>query len=129
MPVERGLPGQGLVQIGSFAGGFVQRQGGPDHEGKVRGETGIKQAAVAPGMAKPVAAGHVALHKFEGAGRHLDPVRLPEGVSGIDQRRDHQAVPVGQNLVVEAGPDPAFPHFVQHGPQHGERSIDFHAAR
>ena len=37
-----------------------------------------------------------------------DPVRLAEQHPGIDQRRDHQAVPVGQNLVVEARPDPLF---------------------
>ena len=30
----------------------------------------------------------------------------PSMVAGIGQRRDHQAVPVGQHLVVEAGPDP-----------------------
>ena len=36
----------------------------------------------------------------------VDPGRLAEHGAGIDQRRDHQAVPVGQHLVVEAGPHP-----------------------
>ena len=34
----------------------------------------------------------------------VEPGRLVEDLAGIGERRDHQAVPVGQHLVVEAGP-------------------------
>ena len=37
----------------------------------------------------------------------VEPGRLAEHDAGIDQRRDHQSVPVGQHLVVEAGPHAA----------------------
>ena len=96
---------------------------------KSEARPGKQQPALAPRMAEPVASGHVVAHECEGPLGHRDPVRLPERQPGMDQRRDHQAVPVRQNLVVQARPDPLFPDFVQHGPQHGECSIDFHAAR
>ena len=38
-------------------------------------------------------------------------------IAGIDQRRDHQAVPVGQHLVVEAGPHARRARVEQNGAQ------------
>ena len=55
-------------------------------------------------MPEPVALAHAACDEIEGALGHREPFRLIENDAGIDQRRDHQPVPVGQHFVVEAGP-------------------------
>ncbi len=59
MGVEGALPGKRALEIGPLAGRFVQRQCGADHGGEIRGETGEGQLAGAPGMAEPVAFGHI----------------------------------------------------------------------
>ena len=41
--------------------------------------------------------------KSKGALGGFEPVGAVEGVGGIGERRDHQAVPIGEHLVVEAG--------------------------
>ena len=42
--------------------------------------------------------------KSKARARHVDPVGLAEQRAGVGERGDHQPVPVGQHLVVEAGP-------------------------
>ncbi len=108
MRIERGLPNLGALQIGALAGRFIERQRGARHRGKIRSEARIKQLARAPRMTEPIALRHLARDEIEGALCHRDPVRLIEQHAGIDQRRDHQPVPVRQHLVVEAGPHAAF---------------------
>ena len=59
MGVEGALPGERPVEIGRLAGRLVQRQRGADHGGEIGGQAGKQQLAGAPGMAEPVALGHV----------------------------------------------------------------------
>ena len=131
MRVERALPGQRLLEIGALAGRLVQRQRGADHGGEVGGEAREEQPAVAPGMAEPVAAGHACGDEVEGARGHLDPGRLAQHDAGVGQRRDHQAVPVGQHLVVEAGPTRVAARACSSLPRSVERAAPrrLHAAR
>ena len=59
MGVEGALPGQRPLEIGPLAGRFVERQRGADHGGEIGCQAGKQQLAGAPGMAEPVALGHV----------------------------------------------------------------------
>ena len=102
--VECPLPGERALEIGALPGRLVQRQRGADHIGEIGGEAWIEQSAVAPGMAEPVCLGHAAHNKIEGPRGHGDPGRLRQHAPGVGQSRDHQAVPIGQDLIVEAGP-------------------------
>ena len=104
MPVEGRLPGERAVEIRARAGRLVERERGPDHVGVVGGEPRQQQLAGAPGMAEPVAIAHARRNERERARRHVEPGRLAERDTGIDERRDHQAVPVGEHLVVEPRP-------------------------
>ncbi len=54
-------------------------------------------------MAEAVALGHRFGDETECAGRKLDPFLFAEEPARIGERGDHQAVPVGEHLVVEAG--------------------------
>ncbi len=103
--VERRLPLQRLLQIAALARRLVERERGADHGGVVGGEPREQQPPVPPGMAQALPAAHLAIHTQEGARRHLDPSRLAEGDSGIDQSGDHQPVPVGEDFVVEPWAD------------------------
>ena len=59
--------------------------------------------ALAPGMQEPpVGAAQFRKHKVERGPRGSKPFRLAEHSAGADERRDGQAVPVGQHLVVAA---------------------------
>ena len=58
--VERALPGERLVEVAALGRRLVQRQRGADHVGEVGGEAGEQEPPFAPGMAQPVAAGHLA---------------------------------------------------------------------
>ena len=71
-------------------------------------------------MPEAVALGHAAHNEVEGPGRHFDPGRLAQHGPGIRQRRDHQAVPVGQHLVVEARPHPIAAQHKKLVPQHAK---------
>jgi hypothetical protein len=75
-------------------------------------------------MAEPVAAGHGRLDEAERALRHVEPGRFVQLNTGMDQGGDHQPVPVGQHLVVEAGADPARTHRQQFVTQRGEARFD-----
>ena len=55
-------------------------------------------------MAEPVAARHRAGDEGERALGRVEPRRLGEEEAGVGERGDHQPVPVGEHLVVEAGP-------------------------
>src|ERR1700683_4142727 len=56
-------------------------------------------------MAKAVAARHLAHNKIKGALCHIEPGRLAKHLASVGERRDHQSVPVGEDLVVEAWTD------------------------
>ena len=57
-------------------------------------------------MAKAaILAGHLAADKGKSAGGKRDPTGVIEGKPGLDQRGDHQPVPIGEDLVVEPGAD------------------------
>ena len=55
-------------------------------------------------MAEPVAARHRAGDEGERARGGVEPRRLGEQEACVGERGDHQPVPVGEHLVVEAGP-------------------------
>ncbi len=129
MRVHCRLPGQCLVEKLALAGRLEQRQRGADHGGEIRRQPRKQQLPGAPRMAEPVALGHRCGDEVEGAARHRNPRRLAEHDAGVDQRRDHQAVPVGQNLVVEAGPHAAGAGFEQRRPQRRQPRLVGLAAR
>ena len=68
-------------------------------------------------------------HAHEGAGSHGDPAGLIERDAGVGEGRDHQAVPVRQNLVIEARAHPARTHRQELGPHRGKPFLILHAAR
>src|SRR5262245_22573985 len=100
--IECGLPGERLVKVRAFASCLVKSERGPDHGGKVGRETWKKQLAIAPGMPKPFFLGHVACDEIERMFGDREPIRLVQNDAGVDQGRDHQSVPVGQNFVVKS---------------------------
>ena len=97
------------VEEAALARCLIKRERGADHRGKIRGEAGEFQFAVAIGMAEPVAARHRPRNKIEGLPRQVDPGCFAKQQSGIGERRDHQPVPVGQHFIVEARAHPACP--------------------
>jgi len=72
----------------------------------IGGEAGNEELARSPGMTEPVTMGHLGVDKQERACGHFEPVRFLEHQACIDERRNHQAVPVREHLVIEAGPHP-----------------------
>ena len=77
--------------------------------------------AFAPAVEQPVPArlfieGHLVEHEIEGAGRQADPFRPVQDRAGERQGVDHVAVPVGEDLVVQAGPRPRRAGVEQDGP-------------
>ena len=60
------------------AGGLVERERGADHRGEVGRKTGKLELALAPGMAEPVAARHVAGDECECAARPARARRFAE---------------------------------------------------
>ena len=77
----------------------------------VGGEAGEQQPLRAPGMAEPVA---LATSCRRRTGRRAPPSAARSARrtwhAGVDQRRDHHAVPVRQHLVVESGAHPLVAH-------------------
>src|SRR5215471_10125139 len=53
-------------------------------------------------MTKPITAGHAALDESKCPLSHCEPMGLIHGYAGVSQRRDHQAVPIRQHLIVQA---------------------------
>ena len=93
-----------MLQVILPARRFIERQRGPDHRGEVGRQPWKFELALPPGMAEPIAARHRTRDEGEGALGDRQPRRLGEDLAGIGKRRDHQAVPVGQHLIVKAGP-------------------------
>ena len=56
--VERILPREGLLEITTFAGRFVERQRGTDHGREIGSESREEQLSLAPGVAEAVAFCH-----------------------------------------------------------------------
>ena len=104
MAVELALPGQRAFEIGLLAGRLVTVRARRGSCGVVRSKAGEQAAVLAPGMAEPIAAAHFGGDEHEGAGGAAAPRNARRRArSGVDQRRDHQPIPVGQHLVVEPG--------------------------
>ena len=61
--------------------------------------------AGAPAVQKPAVGGHLIAHEGERRAGRIQPCRLAEDLAGMGQGCDHQAVPIGQYLVIPAGAD------------------------
>ena len=98
--VENAAASQCAVEIGRFRRGFMQDEGGADHGGVVRGEPGNSSLPARAEWASR-SAGHSASTKARAA----CPSRSrPARRAGRPHKGgDRQAVPVGEDLVVEAG--------------------------
>src|SRR2546430_121615 len=81
---------EGAIEMGAVRGRLEQRERRANHGGKIRREAGDGELPLAPGMAEPVAARHLAGDEVERARRKRDPSRLLEQDARIDQRSDHQ---------------------------------------
>src|SRR5581483_318281 len=80
-------------------------------------------------MAEPVAFAHGAGNEIESASRDLAPRWLFEQQTCVAERGDHQAVPVGQNFVVEAGTHALVAHRKQFYAQRRKPLLIFISAR
>ena len=92
---------------------FMQRERGPHHRGMIERETRFHKHARAPGMGEaPVSLRIGILHRVGderiGPRGERDPFGLMKQRRGMDERGDHQPIPIGENLVVEARPDALF---------------------
>ena len=74
-------------------------------------------------MPQPVAAGHRFCDETKRSGGHVDPGGLAENGRGVGQACDHQAVPIGQHLVVPARPDALVAHRLEPGAQDSETML------
>ncbi len=75
------------------------------------GAVRMQQTAIAPEQ------GHDTVHGTDGG---LLPVAAAEDQGGLGEAGNHQAVPVGENLVVEAGRNPLRPLAEKHLARGGE---------
>ena len=120
VPVQHLGPGLRLAQIGAFPGRFGEQQGGLAHLGVVVERGRVAEPAVAPGVPEPAVLGHVPDDEGKGGLGGGQPGGLAERRGGARQRRDHQAVPVGQHLVVPARPHPRAARRQEPGAQLGQ---------
>ena len=129
--VGRGLEEASVLRVGETLDhgvGQGTRLGEPARieAGLVQGEQRLEQErvvlqvgvelglAVLPGAQQPpVGVAQRAEHELRTAGRRLHVVGALEHGAGLGQRGDHQGVPGGQALVVEARPDALRPHVVE----------------
>ena len=92
-------PGEGVDQRGVVLG--VGQVAGLGRAAGVAGLPGAQPSAVAPPQV-----GHQELAVGQ---RRRPPLRITGGRGGLGHRRQHQAVPLGQDLVVETGAHAALP--------------------
>ena len=103
--LERGAPALGGGEAGRIVGGLIEAQRGPDHVGVVAGVALHLGLAGAIGVGEAAVRLHALADEIEGGGRGFQPIGAVEHACGMGERGDHQAVPVGQHLVVPAGAD------------------------
>ena len=121
MPVEHGDQRLRLVEIGVLAGHLEQRHAGARHVGVVVERAAVQPLAGAVGMEQAaVLVAHRVHDEAPGAHRRGQPVVALEDGRRVGERGDHQAVPVGQHLVVPARPHPLVAHRLELGAQDGE---------
>ena len=126
MIVEHGHQRLGLLDIGCVASHLEHGETGARHVGIVVERATVKPLAGAVGVEEPaVLVAHAIHHEAPGAGCGGKPVVALEDGGGVGQRRDHQAVPVGQNLVIPARPDTLVAHGLKLGAQDGEALLLF----
>ena len=73
------------------------------HVGVVVDDRGMALPPRAPGMRQAIALAHRGRDEGEGLLRKPQPIGAGEDARGMSERGNHQPVPVGQHLVVEAG--------------------------
>ena len=97
----------GIGEVGGVEGGGVQRERRLGHGGVVGGEARPYRLAVAIAVGEPAIAAHGRHDGAIGIAGEIEPVITAEYGAGLRQAGDHQAVPIGEDLVVERGRDPA----------------------
>ena len=119
-----GREASGSVKIPRLSGGLEQGERGAGHRRVIVDEGAGAGMSLPPGVQKPtVAAPELAHDKIERGARGCNPGRLAEHGAGADERRDGQAVPVGQHLVVAAGLGARLAHGEQFCPRGGELGL------
>ena len=103
MLIENCGPGLGLHDTVALARNISERQRGADHVGVVVGDRRGFGLARPIGMEQAAIFCHPCTDKMISGLRSVEPVGSVEGVARIGECSDHQPIPVGKNLVVEAG--------------------------
>ena len=103
---EQGLrlhgAGPRRLEIAGFARRLEQRERGSGERGVIVEHSRGADAALAPGMGEaPLDVAEIVPDEREGRARRFEKLRRRENGGRARERGDHQAVPVGQNLVVE----------------------------
>ena len=91
-----------LRDPGGVEGGLVQIEERRDQKGVVGQVRRMARLAVHVSVQQPAVAGHLPEDQASGALRCLNIAGLVQDAPAVCQRRDHQAVPVRQDLVVAA---------------------------
>ena len=100
MLVGNGDPFLGLRQVRCRAGHLEQGDRGARHVGVIVEHRRGLEPAVAIAVVEPSVGGHAVAHEGEGGGRCCDPVGAVEHRANGGKGVDHEAVPVGEHLVV-----------------------------
>src|ERR1051326_297154 len=104
MSAEDGGEAGCRVEVIALQGGGVERERGLDHGGVVGGEPGEDRLPGTIGVGEAPVAAHTVADEAEGGVRERDPGGLPKAGAGKSEGGDHQAVPVGEDLVVGCRP-------------------------
>ncbi len=100
---------------------LVQQQRGAAHIGVIVEDGTVRALALTPGMGEPAAALAERLgDEGEAILGEIDPIGPIEAHAGGGEGGDHQPVPVGEDLVVQAGPDALLARAVEDGAAGGE---------
>ena len=89
-----------IVEEGALARDLEERERRPRHVGVVVEKLGLLDLAVSCRVAQPAALPHDIDNVVVRPLGHREPGRLGKNDRSLGQRRDHEAVPIGQHLVV-----------------------------
>ena len=107
---------QRLLQGTHIEGGFVQLNQSPDDKGViVHMRRNPRHAIPEPMQQSPVRCAAILHEEVHGVLRRRRVLGIVEHLRRLRQRGDHQAVPIGENLVVLVRMNPLLTHFEQPG--------------
>ena len=119
-----GDPALRPLQVAGFAARLEQCDRRPRQVGVVLddGRVALYRAGAPDAMQTPPVL-QMRDGEVEGSTRGIEPERFVEHRSRVDQRGDHEAVPVGENLVVATGANAIVAPHLQLGPRAGEGRV------